>query len=85
MHVALPQQHVADALHLDLTTVFGLIQHAIADLNGTHVLADPDDLRPGKAPSDRRGGRDQDAAARSSFAVRPVGTHQNPVVEESDG
>ena len=86
VQIALAHQHVRDPAHLDLGAVLRVVQHPVARLHRPHVLPDRDHLGPGQPPADRRGRRDQDAAAAN--AARPPamsGPDQHTVVQHPDG
>src|SRR5580692_1298471 len=75
MNVALAQNHVLLAVHLDLESVLGVEQDGVADLDRPHVRANGDRLGPGEAPADLRGGRDEDARPGAALAVRGGNLH----------
>ena len=68
--VALAQDEVVGAPHLDLVAVLGVEQHLVAHLHGPHVGPDGHDLAPRQALAHLGGGRDEDAAGGAPLAVR---------------
>lgn len=84
MDVALAQDDVVGAPHLNLVAVLGVEEHLVAGLHVPHIRPSGHDLGPGEAPPDLGGGGDQDATATAALALGVAQSHEDAVVEHLD-
>ena len=85
MDIALTQQHVRTATQFHFAAILRLVEHPIPHDEGPDVGAYRDDFRPHEAATHLGRRRDDDAASGSSFAIWPIGLHENSIVEQLDG
>ena len=85
MDIALTQDDVVVAAHLDLVAILRVEQDLIAGFHRADVGADGDDLGPDESLADVGGGRDEDPTVGSPLALRATHVDEDTVVQHLDG
>ena len=84
MHVALTQDDVVLAAHLDLIAILGAEQHLIALFHRPHVGTHGNDLGPHEPFPHLCGGRDEDPTGRASLTLGSTEVDEDSIVEHLD-
>ena len=85
MNIALTQDHVIVAPHLDLIAILRVEQHLITGFHRSHVGTYGDDFGPDQPFAHLGGRRDEDATGGTTLALGAAHIDQYPVVQHLDG